>query len=334
MSQRLFHTFQASNIGPSDPLKTHYSPRRKSAACPLFFLCGLVHAQQHPPTIEQAWDTLLSGALPAQAASLPSSAQDFPKHFFFESRTEYQRYSTSFRGRPTLTGVINAPVTGTFNPGGIPYPDAFQPAANRLFGYFDWGTRGWLSERVNTHFGFRYGFVDYNLDNNFFLFRPSLENSRMLRLGMTWKYWLPRRVILLLFALVPGTFPETPWPARQYLRNRAVADGYRPAVQLDERCAAHPDYAGIQSRLHQLPRPGRRYTCCLPRVPPVTPPCDPSHTQSGGKTTCTASMLASISRNALPVTPPTIAAVAIMSCPARTRLCRSSRTAATPDRRS
>ena len=119
-------------------------------------MCGLLHAQQRPPTIEQAWDTLLSGALPAQATSLPSSAQDFPKHFFFESRTEYQRYSTSFTGRPTLTGVINAPVTGTFNPGGIPYPDAFQPAANRLFGYFDWGTRGWLSERVNTHFGFRY----------------------------------------------------------------------------------------------------------------------------------------------------------------------------------
>ena len=31
-------------------------------------------------------------------------------------------------------------------------------------------------------------FADYNLDNDFFLFRPNLANSRMLRLGMTWKY--------------------------------------------------------------------------------------------------------------------------------------------------
>ena len=123
--------------------------------------CGFLLGQSHPPTIEQAWDALLPNALPAQATPRPAGASsenaaDFQKHFFFESRTEYQRYSTTFTGLPTIAGVINAPIIGIFNPAGIPYPDAFQPSANRLFGYFDWGTRGWLSDRLNTHFGFRY----------------------------------------------------------------------------------------------------------------------------------------------------------------------------------
>jgi len=119
-----------------------------------------VQAQQRPPNIEEAWNALLSNAAPAQSppvAVTPSHAEsDFHKHFFLESRTEYQRYSSSFTGNPTITGVINAPVTGIFNPNGIPYPDAFQPSANRVFEYFDWGTKGWLSERLNTRFGFRY----------------------------------------------------------------------------------------------------------------------------------------------------------------------------------
>ena len=36
---------------------------------------------------------------------------------------------------------------------------------------------------VGTRF---YG--DYNLDNDFFLFYPSLKNSRILRVGIDWKY--------------------------------------------------------------------------------------------------------------------------------------------------
>jgi hypothetical protein len=30
-------------------------------------------------------------------------------------------------------------------------------------------------------------YVDYNLDNDFFMFRPAITNSRVLRLGMSWK---------------------------------------------------------------------------------------------------------------------------------------------------
>ena len=41
----------------------------------------------------------------------------------------------------------------------------------------------WL--KVDTHSRI---FADYSLDNDFFLFRPDLANSRMLRLGMSWKY--------------------------------------------------------------------------------------------------------------------------------------------------
>ena len=31
-------------------------------------------------------------------------------------------------------------------------------------------------------------YADYNLDNDFFLFRPNISNSRILRVGVTWKY--------------------------------------------------------------------------------------------------------------------------------------------------
>ena len=43
-------------------------------------------------------------------------------------------------GLPTAAGVINAPITGVFNPAGIPYPDAFQPDADRVYEFLDFGT--------------------------------------------------------------------------------------------------------------------------------------------------------------------------------------------------
>jgi len=86
----------------------------------------------------------------------PKPASDFLNHFFFESRTEYRRYSTDFTGLPTATGIIDAPFTGFFNPLGSPYQPAFQPTANQMYSFVDFGTRGWLSDRVNTHFAFLY----------------------------------------------------------------------------------------------------------------------------------------------------------------------------------
>src|SRR4029077_14900311 len=117
----------------------------------------LILGAQEPPSktkIEEAWDSILPDAKP-HAAVRPAES-DFGNHFFFESRTEYWRFNTSFTGLPTVTGVINAPFTGIFNPNGIPYPAAFQPAANRLYSFLDWGTRGWLNDSVNTHFALRY----------------------------------------------------------------------------------------------------------------------------------------------------------------------------------
>jgi hypothetical protein len=112
--------------------------------------------------IQDAWDALIPQATadpvltPPQIDVKKSAAGDFLNHFFLETRTEYWRTQTSFTGLPTATGVINAPFTGVFNPDGIPYQPAFQPDANRLYSFIDWGTRGWLSGRVNTHFSFRY----------------------------------------------------------------------------------------------------------------------------------------------------------------------------------
>jgi hypothetical protein len=93
---------------------------------------------------------------PAPPPAAENTAQDFFSHFFFETRTEYWRTQTSFSGQPTLTGVINAPLSPFFNPNGIPDPSVFQPSSNDLYSFMDWGTRGWLSDRVNTDFSFRY----------------------------------------------------------------------------------------------------------------------------------------------------------------------------------
>jgi hypothetical protein len=112
-----------------------------------------------------AWDQVITNAIPQIApdpvlgpppASNKKSDDDFLGHFFFESRTNYQRYQTNFTGNPTNAGVIDAPVTGTFNPAGIPSPSAFQPGANQLQEFLDFGTRGWLSDRIDTHFALRY----------------------------------------------------------------------------------------------------------------------------------------------------------------------------------
>jgi hypothetical protein len=81
------------------------------------------------------------------------SAANFEDHFFFEGRTDYYHYDTTFNsGVPTVTGIINAPNTGVFNPSGYPDPAIFQPSSDRIQTILDLGTRGWLSDRVDTHF--------------------------------------------------------------------------------------------------------------------------------------------------------------------------------------
>lgn len=116
--------------------------------------------------IGSAWDQLITGFIPtapvdpvlqqSQSGTKPSGFDNFLTHFFLETRTNYERYQTSFTGNPTNSGVINAFDTGTFNPAGIPGPAAFQPGASRMGEFIDFGTNGFGSDRVNTHFAFRY----------------------------------------------------------------------------------------------------------------------------------------------------------------------------------
>ncbi len=143
----------------------------------LFFLTAAnarpIATQTDPPAenkldedIGAAWDSLLKGATP-QSAPDPAltvsqtpyekgPASGFLNHFFMDTRTEYLRTQTFFTGLPTLTGVINAPPTTVSNPGGIPYSAAFQSSTNVMYSFLNWGTRGWLSDRVNSNFSFAY----------------------------------------------------------------------------------------------------------------------------------------------------------------------------------
>lgn len=115
--------------------------------------------------VSSDWDSLIKDAIPQQTpstvltqkATAPvSPGDDFLNHFYFDTRTEYTRADYYFSGQPTATGVIDAPLNGSFNPNGIPYPDAFQPSANTMYSYASLGTRGLWSERVNTNFAIRY----------------------------------------------------------------------------------------------------------------------------------------------------------------------------------
>src|SRR5262249_4052100 len=107
----------------------------------------------------EAWDSVLGVA---QVSDLRVTRPEacfncaLLRHLHFELRPDYWRYSSSFTGLPMVTGVVNAPVTGIFNPSGIPYPQAFQPSANRIYSFLDGGTHGWLSNRLETHFTLRY----------------------------------------------------------------------------------------------------------------------------------------------------------------------------------
>lgn len=112
------------------------------------------------------WDQLISTAIPQappdptltvpQTPVTTSDFGDFLQHFYFQSRSDYERYQTSFTGNPTTAGVIDAPFTGTFNPAGIPSLSAFQPGANRVEEFLDFGTTGYGSDRINTHVAMRY----------------------------------------------------------------------------------------------------------------------------------------------------------------------------------
>jgi hypothetical protein len=135
----------------------------------------VAHAQPAKPAqtgtaakkdIGASWDELITGAIAtaapdpafaqAKAAPPPSDLGDFLNHFFFETRTNYERFQTSFTGNPTYSGVINQPDTGFFNPKGIPSTIPFQPGSDRVESFISLGTRGYGSDRVNTHFSLRY----------------------------------------------------------------------------------------------------------------------------------------------------------------------------------
>jgi hypothetical protein len=121
------------------------------------------------------WDSLLKDTIPqntpdealtsAKTSYAAGPVGDFTNHFFFNNRTEYLHTQTYFTGLPTATGVINAPPSAMFNPAGIPYPPAFQSSTNDMYSVLNFGTRGWISNRVSTNFLLLYGQDITNVTN-------------------------------------------------------------------------------------------------------------------------------------------------------------------------
>ena len=113
-----------------------------------------------------AWDHLLKNVIPEkkadpalvveQSGAPQTGAADFFNHFFFDATTEYIRQETSFSGLPTPTGVTNISPGEIAILDGIPYPPVFQPNTDHIYSFMNWGTRGWLSSKVNSNFSFRY----------------------------------------------------------------------------------------------------------------------------------------------------------------------------------
>ena len=131
----------------------------------LVCLPTVTFAQAAPISIGSAWDDVLQTApqaaphvalTVAQAPVSTGFGSDFGRHFFFQMSTEYVRQEISFSGLPTNGGVIDLERGPLAFTGGIPFREAFQPNADHLYSFINWGTRGWGSERVNTNFSFRY----------------------------------------------------------------------------------------------------------------------------------------------------------------------------------
>ncbi len=148
-------------------------PIRVAKAGRVLFLLGFTPAiwaqpaaTPEPFKIGAAWDNLLKDTIP-QAAVDPilaapqepvkkSAAGDFLNHFYFEERTTYEHSDIDFTGLPTNTGIIPGPSSDVFNPNGFAYPPAFLPSSNQISTFLDLGTRGWGSDRIDTHVGVRY----------------------------------------------------------------------------------------------------------------------------------------------------------------------------------
>ncbi len=118
------------------------------------------------PSVESSWDSLLQGTIPQikpdpalgppPETTKTKSVDDFATHFFMELKADFWRYDTSFTGQPTLTGIVNGAPSNIFSAAGYPYPADFASDANRVESFLDFGTRGWGSDRINTHFALRY----------------------------------------------------------------------------------------------------------------------------------------------------------------------------------
>lgn len=169
-------------MGPGESVRTFDPLITRLVNVCLLLLISLAARGQQPPSAEaapapsapkvsmtSAWGSVLQdSASPAPplppdslagssaASTETGSTDDFLNHAFFEGRTEYRRAQTAFTGLPTVTGVIDAIPGQPGNPPGTPYPSDFQPSTNAMYSFLSWGTRGWLSDRINTNFSFRY----------------------------------------------------------------------------------------------------------------------------------------------------------------------------------
>jgi hypothetical protein len=127
------------------------SRRRRSSSCARICLSSLISLNalaQTPPDITAAWDQLLGNTTTLSAPLAVSTREDFLNHFYLESRSLFTRQQIGFTGQPTITGFTDV-LPGIF-------PGPFEPSSNTISQSLSFGTRGWLSPRINTDFSVRY----------------------------------------------------------------------------------------------------------------------------------------------------------------------------------
>jgi len=119
------------------------------------------------PDIGTAWDELMTDRArwrqpsrthfhSAAGGSETDGYRRLPESFLFRDPLELRTVSDEFHRKSDLRWSNQRTGHRNLNPAGITVADCLQPGSNRVESFISLGTRGYGSDRVNTHLSLRY----------------------------------------------------------------------------------------------------------------------------------------------------------------------------------